>query len=141
MTASKVRELDFTTAGSPRLVMEKVFALLAPGRTLPSAPKYETDRYYNWGADESYYTPEGDGLRVAERCYGAVAGDGIEYNFHLEVGQEIGIHTMLADYAQDSYTFRISATAEAIDVATDALLQAAAACGLLLKQRRDVPSG
>jgi hypothetical protein len=142
-----VRDLEFSARGNHGVsgvafepVFRSLFAVLAPGRTLPEQPRAEATRRYNWGTDQSYFTAEGDGLSIAEECFGAVPGDGIDVVYHLTVGSEILIYASQGrDYLQTACVFRITATAETIDVATDALLQVATAAGFVLEHRDDAP--
>ena len=140
------RKLEFARAdggaatGFPLdALMKAVFAMLAPGRPLPDATVPVKGPRYNWGADEVYLRAEGDGILIAENCRGAVAGDDVETWYQMIVGDEVDMGVSLArDYFQATLVFSFSATAGAIDVATEALLQASAARGLVLVSREDV---
>ena len=110
------------------------FAMLAPDRTLSQTRTSPAERKYNLGSDDAYRTLEGDGILISRRHFGAVPGDGIETEYEVDVG-EIGLVVIQQnDSTQDTLVFEISATPETIDVATDALLQVAAAKGLVLVQ-------
>jgi hypothetical protein len=141
------RELEFGIRDSRGVVdiplwpiFKSVFAMLAPGRQLPEHARAAKERLYNWGTDEEYFTAEGDGLYVADRWFGALRGDGIETHYELRIRDEIVIGVVqMRDSIQDTFTFSIGATLEAIDVVTDALIQVAEARKLGLVRRSDRP--
>jgi hypothetical protein len=125
------RTLEFAArarvvSGVPLLALFRaLFARLA-NRSLPETPTYEDTNKYNWGRDESYVTAEGDGLRVAQQCFGGVPGDGIDTVFELTVGDTITISTEQGlDYSQLTLVFRVAAPVDAIDATMDALAKTA----------------
>ena len=143
MTAS-VRVLEFRHPSGERVNqsplhawLKELFALLAPGRALPDEP-VTGGRTYNWGSDQAYWTVDGDGILIAQQCFGAVPGDGIDLIFHVTVGKDISVVvTQGMDYSQHEYELRIVATSETIDVVTDAVLQTIEGKGLVLVRRAD----
>ena len=148
MTAnSRERALEFRHPSGERVNglplfdwLKELFALLAPGCALPDEP-LTGGRTYNWGSDKAYWTVDGDGILIAEYCFGAVPGDGLELIFHLSVGKDISVVvTQGLDYSQHEYEFRVVATSETIDVVTDALLQTFESKDLVLVRRTDLPT-
>lgn len=126
------RDLEFSArarivADVPLLdLFRALFSRLASGRSLPESPRREAKNKYNWGADQSYFTAEGDGLLIAEQCFGGVPGDGIDVVFELTVGNDVLITVAQGrDYSQPTLTFHVSATAETIEAATGALVETA----------------
>ena len=140
VTAMLRRNLEFTSKSLPaEQVLKKLFAVLAPDRPLPDTPSAAAERSQNWGVDQEYRTAQGDGVRIAEYCYGAVAGEGIDTIYSLRIGSELSVFVTVHDYAQDTLVFELHASPEILDVATDALLQVARATGLKLARRDDAP--
>jgi hypothetical protein len=117
-------------------LLKRWFAMLAPGRPLPEWPTSLETRTYNFGTDQAYRTAEGDGILVADRCFGALPGDGVETIWTVTVRDEMSLVVeQQLDSIQDTFVFRLSASADTIDIATDALLQVAAAEGLVFVRR------
>jgi hypothetical protein len=117
-------------------ILRELFSRLAPGRPLAETPVRVEPRRYNWDDDYAYRTAEGDGLLVAAYCFGALPGDGVDDIYHLTIGDDLALQvTQGRDYSQGTFEFELSATAETIDVTTDALLTIAAARGLELVRR------
>jgi len=141
-----IRHIEFTGPdGSvtriPLLEMLKaVFARLAPDRPLPSAPKLLYGGFSNYGSDDAYYTAEGDGILVGEQHLGALPGETFDVMYRLTLGTEVDMFVSIAaDHAQETAVFRLRATPEMIDAATDALIEAAGADGLVFVRRIDDP--
>ena len=119
-------------------LLKALFAVLVPDKPLAMTPERPDERAYNWGVDEAYRNVDGDGLLIAERCFGAVPGDGIDVHYHLTIGDAVAVHVVVGqDYSQDTLVFEIRASAEMIDVATDAMLKLAIEESLRLVRRVD----
>jgi len=137
---AKSRELAFTgpdgagAVGIPLApLLREVFALLAPDRPQATTSTWVAGHSYNWGRDRAYLTAEGDGLLLADHCFGALPGDGVDTIYHLLVGDDVVIVVEVGhDYAQSMLQFKLAATPEVFDVANDVLLQVATARGLAL---------
>lgn len=138
---SVARTLEFAEGCPIEPVLRGVFARLAPGRVVPDTWVTLSDRMHNYGADEAYATTEGDGLVIAEHCGGAVFGEDISRHYHLLVGDEVVVYVgPVPDHyihASKNLKFTVAATPEALDVATDALLQIAAKHGGKFLRRVD----
>lgn len=120
-------------------VMRAIYAALAPTSELPAAPEVGGETY-NWGTDEAYQSFEGDGILVAEHCFGAMPGDGVDIVYHLLVRDDVAVIVDDGtDYTQNNLVFEIGATAEMLDVATDVILQIVTAAGLAFAAREDAP--
>lgn len=147
LTVNATRDLEFSAAKGRTVssislldVLRAAFSLLAPERPLPKTSRFEDHHRSNWGTDEVYFTAEGDGVLIATRCNGAVAGEDLSAEYHLTVGDRIHMFASReTEYEQTTYVVRVRGTDETIDVATDALLHAAGAAGLRLVLRDDAP--
>jgi hypothetical protein len=127
-----LRDLDLTA------MLRSIYDELSGGVALPAEAIWLDGTTYNWGQDTALVTERGDGLLFATHCFGALPGDGIDHVHHLLVGEQIRMICEIGwDYTQRELAIDVSATAEAIDVATDALLEHAATAGLQLVRRVD----
>lgn len=126
-------------------IAHAIFATLAPGRALPALEPVAGNTY-DWGHDAAAITPEGDGLLVADYAVRERARDvgPSRTVYHVVVRDELCAMLETGSAAQRVATPRlvvqVAATPDAIDAATDAILELAPAFGLTFVERNDVPN-
>lgn len=112
-------------------LLKALFAIVAPGRSLPHDPVATGEQRQNWGVDQGYLTTEGDGIVISEYCGGAVAGETIDAVYTLFVLDALNLTVEQAlDHAQRTLEFSFSATPALIDLVASSLLRLAADAGL-----------
>lgn len=127
-----------------RPVAQAIFAKLAPGRVLPALQPVD-GHTYDWGEDAAGITTEGDGILVADYAVREPERDDPPWRsvYHVIIRHDacITLETGSAAQrvAQPYLVVRLSATVEAIDVATDAILELAPELGLAFFERIDAP--
>ncbi len=125
-------------------IAHAIFAKLAPGRLLSSFECVE-GQTYDWGQDLAASSPEGDGILVAEYAVRERARDVAPSRtvHHVVVGDDACV--ILEDgsaaqrIADPRIVVRLSATTDAIDAVTDAVLELVPTFGLTFVERVDVP--
>lgn len=125
-------------------IARAIFAKLAPGRAL-SALQPVDGHTYDWGDDAASVTTDGDGILVA--AYAIRQGkrdDGPSRTVHHVVLRDdacvtVETGTAAQRVARPRLVVRLSATADALDAVTDAILELAPAFGLALAERIDAP--
>jgi len=129
------RELELTGSASVADILRRVFARLAPGRSLPMASRYVHEGLSNYGGEEAFYTAEGDGLLVGEVHGGALPNeDPVDIVYRLTIGTDISMHvSVVRGVPSKTLVFRLNAPAEAVDAAADALIDCAKMAGLRLR--------
>lgn len=119
-----------------------MFAKLAPGQVLPALER-AAGHTYDWGEDAACVTADGDGILIAD--YAVRERDvGPSRTVHHVVVRDEACATLETGsaaqrVAQPRLVIRLSATVDAIDAATDAILELAPAFGLAFVERIDAP--
>ena len=121
-----------------------IFAKLAPGRVLPALEAVR-GHTYDWGDDSACMTADGDGILVAEYAMREPERDvgPSRTVYHVLIGDDacatVETGSAAQRVAQPRLVVRLSASIEAIDAATDAILELAPAFGLAFVERIDAP--
>lgn len=81
-------------------------------------------QHYNWGSDELWEAADGTGVLLAEECFGALPGDGIDVHVHFLLPGDVHLTFPIGcDYTQSTLTITASGYS---DGAVAAVLEAAA---------------
>ena len=121
-----------------------IFAKLAPGRALPALQAVD-GHTYDWGEDAACMTAEGDGILVADYAMRERERDvgPSRTVYHVVIGDDacaaVETGSAAQRVAQPRLVVRLSASVDAIDAATDAILELAPAFGLAFVERIDTP--
>lgn len=125
-------------------IAHAIFAKLAPGRVLPSLQRVD-GHTYDWGEDAASVTAEGDGILVADYAMRERARDVAPSRtvYHVVIRHDACVTLETGSAAQrvarPRLVVRLSAAVDALDVASDAILELAPAFGLTFIDRIDAP--
>lgn len=125
-------------------IAQAIFAKLAPGRLLPALERVD-GHTYDWGEDAASITAEGDGILVADYAVREPVRDvgPSRTVYHVVVSEDacatIETGSAAQRVAQPRLVVRLSATVDAIDIATDAILSLAPDFGLAFIEPIDAP--
>jgi hypothetical protein len=125
-------------------IAHAIFAKLAPGRALSAQAPVE-GHTYDWGEDAACVTAEGDGILLADYAVrDRSRDDGPSRTVHHVLVRDdacvmLETGSTAQRVAQPRVVVQLSATADALDAVTDAVLELAPAFGLAFVERLDAP--